>query len=414
VTKYHVADFTPPMGLTATKPGSRRGGKGGDVAASGAKHVGLWEVDAVEGLWPGSALPSQAACYHVTDVGSLGPSTKPSQAYHVLHSVIQPSRTAAHAVAPQALAHAAAANEAVAAVSAFSGEECKACGAEGHKMADCPQAAPAKLNDGSRSSSSNRDRSGGSGSGSSGRSDKPSEASLMRRAIAAGQAAAARGERCSGCVVALDGRVVCEASNGVQAANGDLACTAPVLAVRELTGSGANSGGARVPLVAEHDRARCVVYCSEEPCAMGAGALLWGGVGRVVFAASGAQVQAAEAACRSGGNTLRHSSGSAAAAVSPTLAELLAHAPRPVAVQGGLLAQEALAAMRAATPAAAAAPSAEEVPATGRKRAAEGAPDNSSTTRDDACTVLERDGWTVRTYTFFTPLRIEATIGLRC
>lgn len=75
------------------------------------------------------------------------------------------------------------------------------------------------------------------------------------------------------------------------------------------------------------------VYASGEPCAMCAGALFWAGVGRVVFAAAQPDMAAAL-----GGPLL------------PTrCADLLGAATPPVAVTGGVLADEAMAVLRDAT-----------------------------------------------------------------
>jgi tRNA(Arg) A34 adenosine deaminase TadA len=75
------------------------------------------------------------------------------------------------------------------------------------------------------------------------------------------------------------------------------------------------------------------VYASGEPCAMCAGALFWAGVGRVVFAAAQPDM-----AALLGGPLL------------PTrCADLLGAATPPVAVTGGVLADEAMAVLRDAT-----------------------------------------------------------------
>ncbi|MEP7355640.1 MAG: nucleoside deaminase [Anaerolineales bacterium] len=68
--------------------------------------------------------------------------------------------------------------------------------------------------------------------------------------------------------------------------------------------------------------AGCTLYTSTEPCAMCAGAIYWGGVGRVVFAISEVQLLA-----MTGGNP-----------ENPTLAlpcrEVFAHGQRAIAVDG--------------------------------------------------------------------------------
>jgi len=403
--KYHVADYIPPGKSAPSGQKSRRGGKGGDGdGVSGSKHLGLWEVDSVEGLEPGSEFAIQAACYHITDVGSLRPGTKARDAFEVLSTVIQPSRANSSSVS--------------AVEDVTMGNITASCSAP--SSAACTQMTSQ----------------GGEPSSSAGLGPTDIARLMMQRAITAAQAAATRGERCSGCVVALDGQVVCEVGSGVQAANNDATATAPVLAVRAIMGSGnsnmhAPMDAVQAPLMSEVDRARCVVYCSEEPCAMGVGALYWAGVGSIVFAASAAQVKALEKKHGGGrgGGAARSSASSSATTASgmdievpgqspiPSCSELLSHAARPIPVQGGFLATAALSAMQKALSS-----KHEEKHATGRKRAAEEAVDASTTAvsvkgasaTEEACTVIESGGWTVKTYELPAPMRLEAPVTLQC
>jgi tRNA(Arg) A34 adenosine deaminase TadA len=374
-------------------------------------------VDSVEGLIPGSELAIQAACYHITDVGSLRPGTKAKDAYEVLSTIIQPSRSSsASAEGDVSMGN----TTATAAATPSAAEATAAAAASSiSTQSSIPQVEPP--------------------SSSSGLGPTDVARMMMQRAIAAAQAAAAKGERCSGCVVALDNQVICEVGSGVQALKGDATATAPILAVRALMGSGdskmhAPVHAAQAPLVPEADRSRCVVYCSEEPCAMGVGAFYWAGVGSIVFAASSAQVKALErkhgAAGRGGGVQGSGSSSTASAMDSeatgqtsiPSCSDLLTHAARPIPVQGGFLATAALSAMQQAFTS-----NNGEKLVTGRKRAAEDAADASkestttttvrvkpATATEEACTVIESGGWTVTTHELPAPMRIEAFVTVHC
>ena len=122
------------------------GGSGGVGGGVGAKKVGFWEVEAVEGLAPGEGLASQARAYHITDVGSLGQSTKAAVAYEVLASVLKRTEGGAESgaegapplVTPEAVPAVSAAPAAPAAGGKGFAGTCNKCGLRGHKMKDCP------------------------------------------------------------------------------------------------------------------------------------------------------------------------------------------------------------------------------------------------------------------------------------
>lgn len=104
---------------------------------------------------------------------------------------------------------------------------------------------------------------------------RPEETQYLLRAIDLARQARARGDNPFGAVlVDADGRVLLEGAN-------------TVMTERDCTGH------AETNLLREASRrhtpevlARCTLYASTEPCAMCAGATVWSGVRRVVFALS--------------------------------------------------------------------------------------------------------------------------------
>ncbi len=144
---------------------------------------------------------------------------------------------------------------------------------------------------------------------------------LMQQAIAASRAAWQAGNMPFGAtLVSPAGEVLLVSANN-QVSAGDCTGHAELVLVREATQQlgAASLRGA-------------TVYASGEPCAMCCGALFWAGVRRVVFAASQDQIAAAL-----GGPVLPIHS-----------ADVLAGAVPAVAVDGPLLADEALAVLREA------------------------------------------------------------------
>jgi tRNA(adenine34) deaminase len=98
---------------------------------------------------------------------------------------------------------------------------------------------------------------------------------LLRRAIALSARAREQGDAPYGALLADPaGRVLLEACN-TQATDRDGTAHAELNLMR--------AAAARWPA---HELAACTVYASGEPCPMCAGAIYWGGVGRVVFALS--------------------------------------------------------------------------------------------------------------------------------
>jgi tRNA(Arg) A34 adenosine deaminase TadA len=109
------------------------------------------------------------------------------------------------------------------------------------------------------------------GLGSAGVSDSV----LLRAAIALSAKARDAGNEPYGALLAdADGRVLLEAVNTQHTAN-DCTGHAELNLMRDAT-----------PRFTREQLSRCTVYASGEPCPMCAGAIYWGGVGRVVFGLS--------------------------------------------------------------------------------------------------------------------------------
>ncbi len=102
----------------------------------------------------------------------------------------------------------------------------------------------------------------------------------MRRALAEARAAGAEGEVPIGCVVVDGGKLVARAHN-LRETLRDPTAHAEMLA---LTQAAESRGDWRLD--------GCTLYATLEPCAMCAGAILAGRVGRVVFGADDPQVGA--------------------------------------------------------------------------------------------------------------------------
>lgn len=98
---------------------------------------------------------------------------------------------------------------------------------------------------------------------------------MLRRAIQVAQRARAKGNHPFGAVlVSEQGQVLIEAENTVVT---DRDCTAH---------SETNLVRKACPLYDSRTLAKCTVFVNAEPCPMCAGAIYWGGVGRVVYGLS--------------------------------------------------------------------------------------------------------------------------------
>lgn len=141
----------------------------------------------------------------------------------------------------------------------------------------------------------------------------------MALAIAASRQARAAGDNPFGATLVSPQGQILLTSRNTQNTTGDCTAHAELVLVREATAQlGADSlRGA-------------TVYASGEPCAMCSGAMFWAGISRVVFAASTQDIGDAL-----GGPSL------------PARCADILHAAEPrVTVQGGLLRDDAVAALR--------------------------------------------------------------------
>lgn len=143
----------------------------------------------------------------------------------------------------------------------------------------------------------------------------PRDATAMEFAIEASRSALESGNEPYGAALVAPSGEILHVAGNQQHTSGDCTAHAEMVVVREAT---ARYGLARL--------AEATVYASGEPCAMCAGALYWAGVRRVVYAASSplmAEVM--------GGELLP-----------VRCADVLAGATRPVRVDGGFMAAEAV------------------------------------------------------------------------
>lgn len=99
---------------------------------------------------------------------------------------------------------------------------------------------------------------------------------LLRRAFAVARLSRERGDHPFGAIlVASDGTILMEQSNGFSSEGGDMTAHAErLLATRASRVHGAAF------------LAGCTLYSSAEPCAMCSGAIYWAGIGRVVYGQS--------------------------------------------------------------------------------------------------------------------------------
>jgi tRNA(Arg) A34 adenosine deaminase TadA len=150
-----------------------------------------------------------------------------------------------------------------------------------------------------------------------------SDITHLHRAIDLAGHAAALGDRPFGAVaVGHDGAVLAEGVNAVNT-TGDVTTHAELVAITLATAAGhaAQLRGA-------------TVYASGEPCPMCAAAMVWAGVGRIVFAAAAAEF----------GPIMPPGT-----SFELTCAEVVASSNVPIEVSGPHLGEDALAVFRAAT-----------------------------------------------------------------
>jgi tRNA(Arg) A34 adenosine deaminase TadA len=144
------------------------------------------------------------------------------------------------------------------------------------------------------------------------------DALYMRLAIEASRQAAAAGNMPFGACLVHDGQLRWTAQNN-QITTGDCTGHAEVALIREAASE-----------LGPDSLRGATVYASGEPCAMCAGAMFWAGIRRVVYGATTPDIEAAL-----GGGSLP-----------PRCAEVLAACRPAVMVDGPLLQDEAVSALR--------------------------------------------------------------------
>jgi len=150
----------------------------------------------------------------------------------------------------------------------------------------------------------------------------PSQAALLRRAIALADQSARTGNRPFGAVLArADGTVVAEANAQDSHDTRDWTAHSEMTALRRASA-----------LLSWDDLGECTLYASAEPCPMCAGAIYWCNVSTLIFAASEPAIRALR-----GGHPR-------AAGIPIAAATILGAAPRPITVIGPALEGEALSA----------------------------------------------------------------------
>ena len=146
----------------------------------------------------------------------------------------------------------------------------------------------------------------------------PIEQQAMALAIAASRQASKAGDNPFGATLVSPTAGILHTSRNTQNTTGDCTAHAELVLVREAT--------AKLGASSLHG---ATVFASGEPCAMCSGAMFWAGVSRVVFAATNQDIADAL-----GGPSLP-----------ARCAEVLGPAQPAVAVEGGLLREEAVAAL---------------------------------------------------------------------
>lgn len=149
----------------------------------------------------------------------------------------------------------------------------------------------------------------------------PSDHTHLRAAFSAALDAARAGNRPFGAVIVGAGGDVLVRAGSTQGQDHDTTAHAEMNAVRM----------AMRQRIARPALLEATLYASSEPCAMCAAAIFYSGIGRVVFGLSEPRLRA-----------LR-SVNEATAGLALSCRDILQHAPRPLAIVGPLLEEEALA-----------------------------------------------------------------------
>lgn len=470
VSKYHLAEEHVEGSSGGGKKQQRhaRGGRWSRGDDGGGKRIGFWEVDAVESAEPhkwsmGSEMhfSAQQPCYHITDVGSLANHATPKMAFEVMSDCVR-NENLRPTIVPKKKRSVAAVDGAIGVPAPPPQQQQNAVDTEEEqkrsarrKRFSAPQAQPPQ-------SPTATDDANATVKGEVSPSVEESQASesqqerdqrYMRKAIELSRMAAAQGNLPFGAVAVdmVTGKVLAEAQNeiGSHEAEGtattDVTASAETLLVRRLctgkvlggSGSAGECGSNSMEPSAKDEggggaaslqvRTRCTVYSSTEPNVMGVGALVCGGVGRVVYGCRAAKLAAEQQKQKE--EQPSSSSSQPGAGFYVPIRELLAQAPgRAMAIGGPLLEDEALAVHRefpwydpskaplqtkSKSHVSTTAPGSQEL---GKRGKASGGfvQQNEAACAEDgepSAVIYGGENWTVRTFST-GPMQIEASIVL--
>jgi tRNA(Arg) A34 adenosine deaminase TadA/adenylate kinase family enzyme len=209
------------------------------------KRVGFWEVDEVDGLEDDEHYPSQRRCYHITDVGSLGLSTKPFASFEILD----------------------------------------AAGGRG----TIGRTQPSNTSDKNNKTNSKKSKGSTGGGGGGGvitkrgldhsTDDDDDMTPFMKRAVQLATSAKNKGNLESGGVMVYNKQIIVEAEHSVKTFGGDVTATTECLLIRKLCQESSSSS-------LSVDKSKCIAYFNSEPDSLGIELLKRGNVSHVVYGVS--------------------------------------------------------------------------------------------------------------------------------
>ena len=455
VSKYHLAEEQVKGSGGGGKKQQRhtrgRWSRGDD---GGGKRIGFWEVDAVESAEPhkwsmGSDMhfSAQQPCYHITDVGSLANHATPKMAFEVMSDCVR-NENLRPTIVPKKKRSVTVPAPPAQQQNKVDSEEVQKRLARQKRFSAPPQPP--------QSPATGPTATAGEISPAvevqASESQQERDQRYMRKAIELSRTAAEQGNLPFGAVAVdmVTGKVLAEAQNEIGChedkgtATTDVTASAETLLVRRLcTGKllggsdsagecGSNSmepsakdeGGAAASLQV---RTRCTVYSSTEPNVMSAGALVCGGVGRLVYGCRAAKLAAEQQKQKE--EQPSSSPNQPGAGFYVPIRELLAQAPgQAMAIGGPLLEDEALAVHRefpwydpskaplqtkSKSHVSATAPASQGMGKRGGGKASGSLVQQNAACEEDGepLAVIHGENWTVRTFST-GPMKIEASIVL--